>query len=115
VLIVEDSPDAATSLRELIEMWGHEVRWAATGAAAMAAAQEFRPQIVLLDLGLPDLSGDEVLRRIRAGGDLARTVFVALTGRSGADIERQARDAGFARHLVKPPDLELLQRLLEEL
>jgi DNA-binding response OmpR family regulator len=112
VLVVDDSPDLAQSSALLLELEGHEVRVAETGRAAVAAAAEFRPEVVLLDLKLPDLPGTEVARRIRA--ELGRAaVILAVSGLDPDD--RPAAEAGlFDRHLVKPLDLTGFGRLVAE-
>lgn len=110
VLVVDDNPDLARSSALLLELTGHDARTAGTGAGAVAEAARFRPELVLLDLGLPDLDGAEVARRVRA--ELGPAVrILALSGRSVED--RPAEEARlFDGHLVKPVDLADLGRLL---
>ncbi|HEX4613148.1 MAG TPA: ATP-binding protein [Urbifossiella sp.] len=104
VLIVDDNADAAESLAALLGLQGHAVRTAADGPTALGAAAEFRPDLVLCDLGLPGMDGYEVVRQLRAVPALAQTRFIALTGYGReADIDR-TRSAGFHAHLVKPFD-----------
>jgi signal transduction histidine kinase/ActR/RegA family two-component response regulator len=114
VLVVDDNQDAADSLGVLLDFLGYDVRVAHDGHAALAVAAVFAPALVLLDLGMPEMDGFEVARRLRAipgGTDL---VIVALTG-WGQDEDRQrSQAAGFDHHLVKPTDLEALQSLLAE-
>jgi two-component system CheB/CheR fusion protein len=111
VLLVDDNRDAADSLALLLQASGHEVRTAHDGLAGLEAARAARPEVVLLDIGLPRMDGYEVARRLRAqlGHDV---VLVALTGYGQADDRRRAREAGFNIHLVKPVDLDALERLL---
>jgi len=91
---------------------GHEVRLAHAGDSAIAAAEEFKPEIVLLDIGLPGMNGLEVARRLReAHGE--SLVLVAVTGYGQEEDRRRSRGAGFDHHLVKPPSLAALQSLLE--
>jgi len=113
VLVVDDNRDAASTLNRLLtRIYGQEVRVAHDGRAALDAAGEFRPEVVLLDIGLPDLDGYEVARRLRARTDLPRPYIAALTG-WGQEADRQrSRDAGFDRHLVKPVDPDILRDLL---
>ena len=112
VLIVDDNVDAADMLAELIGEWGHETCVARDGAMALEQAASFKPDVVLLDLGLPDISGHQVAARLRKGNNSSRPVLVALTG-YGQETDRQRTlEAGFDRHLVKPPDLEVLEQLL---
>jgi CheY-like chemotaxis protein len=112
LLVADDNRDAADTLGMLLEMKGYDVRVAYDGRGALALAQEFRPSVVLLDIGMPDLSGYEVARALREkpwGGAL---LVIALTG-WGQDSDRQrAQDAGFDWHLTKPVDPDALQALI---
>jgi CheY-like chemotaxis protein len=113
VLVVDDNRDAAQTLGLLLELCGHEVRVAHDGREALAIAEAFRPDAVLLDIGLPELDGYAVARALRGEGWARDLELIALTG-WGQDEDRQkARDAGFDRHLTKPVDPDALQRLLE--
>jgi signal transduction histidine kinase len=112
VLVVDDNRDAAESLAVLARLWGHEVRVAHDGPSALAAAAEQRPHVILLDLGLPGLSGVEVARRLREDPAFADTLLVALTGYGGEEDRRRSRDAGLHLHWVKPVDPAALQALL---
>lgn len=112
VLLVDDNRDAAHSLATLVELLGHEVRVAYDGAEALEVAAEFRPQVVLLDIGLPKMNGYDVARRIREQAWGEGVVLAAVTG-WGQDHDReQAREAGFDRHLTKPVQLETVRGLL---
>jgi len=112
ILVVDDNRDAAESLGLLLETMGHEVRVAHAGGEGLLAVQAFAPAVVLLDIGMPDMDGYEVARRIRDEEGSARAVLVAITG-WGQDEDRQrAREAGFDHHLTKPVDPAELQRLL---
>jgi two-component system, chemotaxis family, CheB/CheR fusion protein len=116
VLLVDDNLDAVESLAELLELEGHEVKVAADGASGLAQARAFRPDVVVCDIGLPgELDGYAVARAIRADATLSRTYLVALTGYASADHQRRAREAGFDRHLAKPPALDVLEKVLAEL
>jgi CheY-like chemotaxis protein len=112
VLVVEDKIDAAKTLGQLLKLSGHEVSLAHDGPAALAAAAATRPELVLLDLGLPGMDGYEVAARLRASGHTA--VLVAITGYGREDDLRRSHDAGFAHHLVKPLDFAELQRIALE-
>jgi two-component system CheB/CheR fusion protein len=115
VLIVDDNIDAATSLAELLELEGHEVRIAPDGRAGVEAARAFRPDAVLCDLGLPgEMDGYAVARAFRADPALAGAYLVALTGYSGAEHRKRTREAGFDRHLAKPPALDTLAEALAQ-
>lgn len=102
VLIVDDNRDAAESLAMLLEE--HESRCVHDGKTAIAIAADFRPDVVILDIGLPDMPGHEVGRRLRLLPATAHTILVALSGFGTMDDEIRSREAGFARHFVKPVD-----------
>jgi PAS domain S-box-containing protein len=112
VLVVDDNRDAAVTLEMLVQLWGHEVRTVHTGTAAIEEAVAFRPDVILLDIGLPEMDGYEVARRLRANADLKETVLVAITGYGQEDDRRRSREAGFDHHLVKPVDPTRLQEVL---
>ena len=112
VLVVDDNEDAATSLALLLGLRGHETRAAFGGVAGLHAADEFRPDAVVLDIGMPDLDGYDTARRIRATGWGATVVLIAQTGWGQADDRQRSFAAGFDHHLVKPVDVETLERLL---
>ena len=112
VLIVDDNVDSARSLADLLKMSGHDVRLAHDGPPALQTAINYRPDVVLLDIGLPGLSGFEVARRIRQQPTLKNIVLVALTG-YGQETDRQrSLEAGFDHHLVKPADFGEVQKIL---
>ena len=115
ILIVDDNRDALESLAALMEMAGHAVETASDGELALAVAPGFRPEVVLLDLGLPKLDGYEVARRIRATPWGQEVVLVALTG-WGQDADRQrTRETGFNSHLVKPLEIGVLTEFIRRL
>jgi signal transduction histidine kinase/ActR/RegA family two-component response regulator len=112
VLVVDDNVDAATALEMLMEKFGHRVWKAHTGQGALTAALDHRPDVMLLDIGLPELDGFEVAKRIRQQPVLHDMVLVAMTG-YGRDTDRQcSREAGFDHHLVKPADFGKVQQIL---
>ena len=113
VLVVDDNRDSADTLAELVRIWGHDVRTANDGPAALECARRFRPQVVLLDVGLPGMDGYELARRLRAEG-LAGDVLVSVTGYGQDEDRRRAAEAGFDLHLTKPVDPAQLRALLEE-
>jgi PAS domain S-box-containing protein len=115
ILVVDDNRDAALSLSLLLGILGHEVRMAHDGEQGAAAAAAFRPELILMDLGMPTLDGYEAARRIRAeaGGD--EPFLVALTGWGAEDDRRRTHTAGFDRHLVKPVDSDALTRIIAEM
>jgi signal transduction histidine kinase/DNA-binding response OmpR family regulator len=112
VLVVDDNKDAAESLALLLGVAGHQTRVCHDGPSCLQAAAEFRPEAVLLDIGLPGMDGYEVARRLRANPATGRALLVALTGYGQADDLRRAREAGFNHHFVKPADLDALAALL---
>ncbi|MEJ7592255.1 MAG: chemotaxis protein CheB [Planctomycetaceae bacterium] len=112
VLVVDDNVDTVLGFSMLLTAAGHDVRTAHDGLSAVEAAIEYRPDVVLLDIGLPGLNGYEVAKRIRMQPVLRNTVLIALTG-YGQDTDRQAsQQAGFNHHLVKPARFEQLKRIL---
>jgi signal transduction histidine kinase/DNA-binding response OmpR family regulator len=112
VLVTDDNVDAAEALAMLLEILGVEVRIAHDGATALKTYAEYAPELVLLDIGMPDMDGYEVARRIRAQEGEHRVKLVALTGFGQAEDARRAREAGFDQHLVKPAAMEALKALL---
>ena len=112
ILVVDDNRDAADSLCMLLKARGHEVRVAYDGLEAVGAAVAFRPEVVLLDIGLPKLSGYEAARRIREAGG-AGTLLIAVTGWGQEEDRRRAREAGFDHHLTKPVDPLAISRLID--
>jgi PAS domain S-box-containing protein len=115
ILIVDDNRDSADSLATLLRLFGNDVRTAYEGRQALAVAGAYRPDLVVLDIGLPGLNGYEVAGQMRSMPDLAGAVLVALTGYGTEEDRRQARGAGFNYHLVKPVDFDALQTLLSSL
>jgi CheY-like chemotaxis protein len=115
VLVVDDNRDAAESLAMLLEFLGTDVAIAHNGREALERFGDYRPSLVLLDIGMPEMDGYEVARAIRARETDTHTPLVALTGWGQEEDRRRARDAGFDHHLVKPADLEALQALLSTL
>ena len=115
ILVADDNADALESLAVLLKMIGHEVFSAPNGAAALEAAAEHLPEVVLLDIGMPVLDGYEVARRIRTQPWGSSMMLVALTGWGQDADRRRSQEAGFDSHLVKPLDLARLTQVLEEL
>ncbi|RDK05536.1 hybrid sensor histidine kinase/response regulator [Cupriavidus lacunae] len=114
VLVVDDNADSADSMAELLAMLGHEARAAHGGHQALAVAAEFRPDCVLLDLHMPDMSGYEVLQALREASGGRAVQFLALTGRGTAEDRRRSKLAGFHAHLTKPLAIDALSRALAE-
>jgi PAS domain S-box-containing protein len=112
VLVVDDNRDATETLELLLQLWGHEVQSALNGPEALSRAMEFRPEIILLDIGLPGMSGYEVARQLRTLPGFRDVFIVAVTG-YGQDSDRiHSQEAGFGHHLVKPVQPEVLQELI---
>jgi two-component system, sensor histidine kinase len=113
VLIVEDNQDAGEMYRMLIELYGHEVLLAENGARGLEMLKSARPDVALVDIGLPVMDGYELARRFRAEPDAKRVYLVALTGYgSSSDVDR-SRQAGFDLHMLKPVDPQELKSLLD--
>ena len=115
ILVVDDNADAAESLAALLRISGHDTRMAHDGQAAVEAAEQFHPDVVFLDIGMPILDGHETARLIRRqpwGKDM---VLVALTGWGQREDRRRSMDAGFNHHLVKPADPAIVEQLLASL
>jgi CheY-like chemotaxis protein len=111
ILVVDDSVDSAETLGELLKIWGHEVRLAHDGPGAVTAAREYKPEVVLLDIGLPGMDGFAVATELRKEG-LGGRMLVALTGYGEQQDKDRAQKAGFDHHLTKPIDPDTLQKLL---
>jgi CheY-like chemotaxis protein/nitrogen-specific signal transduction histidine kinase len=114
ILVVDDNVDAAKALAGLLELWGHTTRVAHDGAAALDAARAASPDVILLDLDLPKVSGYDVASALRRERDSAELLLVALSGFGSEQHRERARSAGFDHHLVKPVDIAALRSLLRE-
>ena len=112
VLVVEDNVDAAETMTLVLEASGHDVRTAHDGDTGLKFALDFRPNVVLLDIGLPGMDGFEVAKRLRQQTHLGSVVLVAMTGYGEASARQLSREAGFDHHLVKPADFKKLQDIL---
>jgi two-component system CheB/CheR fusion protein len=112
VLIVDDNQDSALTLARLVRALGHKVATAGGGAEALSRASSFRPEILLLDIGMPDIDGYAVAAQLRRQPEFSETLFVALTGYGTTEDRKQSQAAGFNAHLVKPVDLNALLDLL---
>jgi PAS domain S-box-containing protein len=112
LLVADDNRDAATTLATVLEMSGYEVHTAYSGAEALEAGVHFQPQAVLLDIGMPGMTGYETARRIRLEAWGRRVILIAVTGWGQDEDKRKAQVAGFDHHLTKPVDPEEIERLL---
>lgn len=114
VLLVDDSVDAANSLAMLLRLWGHEALVANDGLNALRLVERQRPDVALLDIGLPGMDGYELARQLRRQPGLEKTILVALTGWGQPEDRHRALEAGFDHHMVKPVELAALQKLLAQ-
>ncbi|MFY9824025.1 MAG: MEDS domain-containing protein [Thermoanaerobaculia bacterium] len=112
VLVVEDNADAAITMRDFLELSGHEVQLAASGADGVRAARDFHPEIVLCDIGLPGMDGFEVAAALRRDPATSAARLIAVTGYGGDEDRRRSKEAGFDLHLTKPVDPAQLRSVL---
>lgn len=112
ILVVDDNPDAAESLRVLLELGGHDVRVAGDGLRALDIVEGFAPDLAFVDVGLPGIDGYELATRLRAHAQARSSVLVALTGYGRDEDKLRAMEAGFDHHLTKPADFDAIDRLL---
>jgi CheY-like chemotaxis protein len=114
ILIADDNRDAADTMGMLLEFGGHEVIIAHSGNQALQLGRDHRPDVVILDIGMPDLNGYDVARTAR-NEDWGKSAYlIALTGWGQAEDKERARMAGFDRHLTKPVDPDLVEEILKE-
>ncbi len=111
VLVVDDNHDAAESLAMLLRLQGHQVRVAHSGEAALEEAEAYPPDAIFLDIGMPDLDGYEVARRLRTRVGSERVILAALTGWGQEADRRRSMEAGFNHHIIKPPEAKALERV----
>jgi CheY-like chemotaxis protein len=114
LLLVDDNEDAALALSRLLQASGHTVIQAYDGPTALEAAAAYKPDAVLLDIGLPGMDGYEVARRMRQDPELAQTRLIAISGYCQEEDRQRSREAGFDHHLAKPTNLQELLALLGE-
>jgi CheY-like chemotaxis protein len=112
ILVVDDHTDSAESLAKLLELAGHEVQVARDGPHALAAALSWRPEFILLDLGLPAMDGYEVATRLRQEATCREAVIIAVTGYGQPEDRQRSRAAGIDHHLLKPANPDVLLALL---
>jgi two-component system, OmpR family, response regulator len=112
ILVVDDNQDGAESLALLLQLDGHDVRTAMSGAAALEIAPVFQPEVLLLDIGLPGMDGYELARRLRQSSLSPDAVLIAITGYGQESDKLRSARAGFTHHLVKPIDPAALDELL---
>jgi CheY-like chemotaxis protein len=109
---VDDNRDSADTTTAILRLLGNEVESAYSGSAAIEAAKHFRPNVVLLDIAMPDMDGFETLRRMRAAPVTAKIFAIAMTGYGTQEDKRRTLEAGFDAHLTKPVELDTLVGLL---
>jgi CheY-like chemotaxis protein len=112
ILVVDDNVDAAESLGTMLAYSGHDVRVAHGGVEALSTAREFAPNVMILDLGMPEMDGYAVARAVRSDPKFATTRLIALSGYGQADDRRRTADVGFDEHLVKPVEHDVLNAAL---
>jgi CheY-like chemotaxis protein len=115
ILVVDDSRDAADTCAILLELSGHHVQTAYTGQRALELAEAFRPHVLMLDIGIPDLDGYQVARKIRASSWGRSAILIAVTGWGQEEDRHRAFDAGFNHHLTKPIAAETVESLIRSL
>ena len=112
IMVVDDNRDAADSMAMLLRAAGHWVEVAYDGDEALAAGARTRPEVMLIDIGMPGMNGYELARAVRAQSWSERTLIIALTGWGQENDKRRSREAGIDHHLVKPVELAALDELL---
>ena len=115
LLVVDDNRDAAESMSMLLELWGHDVAYAYDGPSALQTAEQWHPQAVFLDIGLPGMDGYEVAEKLRELPNAKDTVLIAITGYGQEDDRLRSQRAGIDHHLVKPVAPDALRNLIDSL
>ena len=113
ILMVDDNTDTAWSIGQLLEFSGHQLKIASNGTEALRVADEWRPEVAVLDIDMPDISGHEIARRIRTQPWGGAMLLIAATGWAQSDDARAALEAGFDAHLAKPLDMTALDALIQ--
>jgi CheY-like chemotaxis protein len=112
ILVVDDNIDSAESLAVLLRLSGHEVATVACGTDALTYSVDFQPRVVILDIGLPDIDGYEVARRLREMPEMRHAKLVAVTGYGQDEDRKHSRMAGFDYHFLKPVDFDAISEVL---
>lgn len=114
ILVVDDNADAAEMMAMLLELDGHDVRVAHDAESALTVASQFTPEVGLFDIGLPEMDGYELARRVRSDARLLDMYLVAVTGWGQDEDRRRASEAGFDSHLTKPAEPDTVRRILAD-
>ena len=115
ILVVDDNEACAMTMMWTMEGLGHISQMAFDGKTAIKKAKLFKPDVVLLDIGLPDMNGYEICQAMRREPELCNTIFIAQTGWAQKEHRIRSKEAGFDHHLVKPVDITALKKILSEL
>lgn len=115
LLVVDDNKDAAESMSMLLEMWGHDVVYAYDGPSALETAEQWQPEAVFLDIGLPGMDGYQVAEKLRELPNAKGAVLIAITGYGQEDDRLRSRKAGIDHHLIKPVAPDDLRNLIDSL
>lgn len=114
ILVVEDDPESLQMMGALLSLWGHKPDLVSSGPPALEAFDQQMPDVVLLDLGLPGMDGFEVARKLRSRRGGSSVLIVAVTAYRSEEHQRQAREAGFDKYLMKPVDIDTLRQVLAQ-
>jgi CheY-like chemotaxis protein len=112
ILVVDDNRDSTESLARLLRIGGHQVETALDGATGLKVARDYQPDVIFLDLGLPEMDGYEIAKRLRQDRNLAKVTLIAMTGYGQEEDRRKSQETGFDGHMVKPADPGDLEKLL---
>lgn len=115
IMIVEDNEALAQTTGWLVEMIGYDYKLAANGKDAIASYADYRPDVFMIDIGLPGMNGYDLCKELKSRPDIGKAVFIAQTGWGEAEHRRMTAEAGFDHHLVKPLYLETLEAVLGEI
>lgn len=114
ILMIDDNQDFAEIMCELMEMLGHEASFATKGSEGIVKAKQFQPDVIICDIGLPEMNGYEVAQLIRSDHGLKDIFLIALSGYTSQDDHARSMAAGFDRHLAKPVDIDIIENILAE-
>ena len=114
ILVVDDNVDSALTMAALLAMYGHEVCTAHDGLDALKEMRRFKPDVAILDIGMPKMNGYSVAKNIRSRSNEAQPLLIAVTGWGQDEDRRRSKDAGFDHHFTKPADFDLLLELIDQ-